>query len=483
MSTILYLSNQIVQAVEAVHKGKTLTIQNVWQREAPADSMINGIVTDEEAFLPFIRSFFHDNRIPAKEVSLVINSSQFSHKVLSFPRLPGSELQKLIVREFAENRTENTLFTYDLLEEGEKNSMRRVLACAVEKAYLLSYVELFKKAGVTLTAIDSQITALVRLFQSSPEIGGKTCLIQVLDGQEVMSLLFVKGVYYYSQKNRLFSQDPIDGLAEELSSIQGKLRQFLSSQQTGESIETIYICGQGQEQLRTELEDVRVYTGDKILTRGKMVRRRSVEFFYPAGILLGSSEGGSIFRQLKREQKKEQKKRKMFLLLAPSLAVILLGLIVTAVLFHTYRTKNAQLDDLHASMEQTEAAGRNTAYEMSMTKVDTMRSEMREAEDFWDKLMSYPVLSTAISEKIVAHAGSDVTATVRSFQRDSGVLSLEAEAKDVRAISTFVASLQEDELFASVEYSGYTYAESTDLYTIHVVCCLAEGAGRQEDGR
>ena len=34
------------------------------------------------------------------------------------------------------------------------------------------------------------------------------------------------------------------------------------------------------------------------------------------------------------------------------------------------------------------------------------------------------------------------------------------------------------DIFESVEYSGYTYADSTESYTIHVVCCLTEGAGR-----
>ena len=112
MATILYLSNQLVQVVEAVEKGRTVKVQNIWQDEAPEGSIINGIITDEEAFLSWVKAFFAKNRIPRKEVTLVINSSQFVHKVLQFPKLKEAELKKMISREFAENRTDETLFTY-----------------------------------------------------------------------------------------------------------------------------------------------------------------------------------------------------------------------------------------------------------------------------------------------------------------------------------------------------------------------------------
>lgn len=104
MEVILYLSNQLVQAVEVKKKGRKIMVRRVWQEEAPGGSIINGIITDEEAFLPFIKSFFSRNKIPSREVSLVIGSSQFNHKVMEFPRLSDRELRKLIEREFAENK-------------------------------------------------------------------------------------------------------------------------------------------------------------------------------------------------------------------------------------------------------------------------------------------------------------------------------------------------------------------------------------------
>ena len=143
MEVILYLSNQLVQAVEVKKKGRKIMGRRVWQEEAPGGSIINGIITDEEAFLPFIKSFFSRNKIPSREVALVIGSSQFNHKVMEFPRLSDRELRKLIEREFAENKKEDILYSYYVLEEKGRKGLQKIMAAAVSKEFLLSSLELF----------------------------------------------------------------------------------------------------------------------------------------------------------------------------------------------------------------------------------------------------------------------------------------------------------------------------------------------------
>ena len=54
MATIVYLSNQMVQAVEMKSNGCVL----VYEELAPEGSIINGIVTDEEVFGDFLKHFF-----------------------------------------------------------------------------------------------------------------------------------------------------------------------------------------------------------------------------------------------------------------------------------------------------------------------------------------------------------------------------------------------------------------------------------------
>ncbi len=476
MAVILYLSNKLVQVIEAKSKGKTVSVQNVWQEEAPEGSIINGLITDEEAFLTWIRDFFARNKIQKKEISLVVNSSQFNHKVLEFPRIKDDEIKKMVPREFAENRTDSTLFTYYMMEGDKSSKKQSVLATAVEKELLLSYINLFKQAGIGISSIDSEINSLVRLFSNSPEIRKKTCLIQVLDGREVISILFVKGKYFYSQKNRLFNQHSTEELAQELESIRGRLFQFVTSQQIKEPIETIYLCGTGQNELKREMPEDQIFSGDKVILQEKAVKKKKIEFLYPVGNLLGRKQSSSFFKQLKQEQKEKKKQREVWNLILPSFLVLVVCLLITAFMGNAYFSGVYELKKMQNSMQESDVA--NASYEMASASVDSMRYKIGVVEEIWAHLMSYPTINSSVEQVLKDCAGEAVAIDIKSFQRDSGVLTLEAEASDVTSVNAFIERLQEQEMFEAVEYSGFTYVNGADNYNIHVVCCMAEGAGR-----
>ncbi|MGN0377673.1 MAG: PilN domain-containing protein [Suilimivivens sp.] len=478
MAVILYLSNRLVQVIEAKGKGKNVSVQNVWQEEAPEGSIINGIITDEEVFLSWLKAFFAKNKLPKKDISLVVNSSQFNQKVLEFPVFKNAEIRKMIPREFSENRTDGTLFTYYVLDGGSAAGRQKLLATAVEKDYLLSYISFFKQAGIGISSIDSEINCLVRLFSNSPEIKKKTCLIQVLDGQEVISMVFVKGIYYYSQKNRLLNHDSFEELPEELESIRGKLFQFLTSQQVKDPIEAIYLCGDKQSELKREMPQDKVFSGEKIIVTEKAAHKKRIEFFYAAGALLGRKQGTSFYGQLKQEQKERKSRREIAGLLLPSGIVLAICLLITAIMGNTYFSGTREFHKMQKIMQENETVNASASYEMASASVETMKYKISVVEEIWAHLMSYPTINSSIEKILFDCAGDAVTVEIKSFQRDSGVLTLEAVAEDVRDINVFIENLQKQEIFEAVEYTGYTYVSGLDYYDIHVVCCMTEGAGR-----
>lgn len=66
-------------------------------------------------FCPLLK-FFSRNKLPRKECTLVVNSTQLNSRVLELPRVSGQELRRMIEREFADSRTEQTVFAYHVLE-------------------------------------------------------------------------------------------------------------------------------------------------------------------------------------------------------------------------------------------------------------------------------------------------------------------------------------------------------------------------------
>lgn len=206
--------------------------------------------------------------------------------------------------------------------------------------------------------------------------------------------------------------------------------------------------------------------------------KKKPDFIYPAGILLQEEKGTSFLEQIKREQKKKKKQYERFMLCLPSLCVLVLVLAAAAGLGGSYYRNLEKLYQIQETMGNEELAEKKASYELSMTKVETMKVRIRDAQEAWEKLMSYPTFDASIWREITGSIGNGITVELKNFNRDSGVIGMNASAADPRQISGFIAALQEKDIFESVEYSGYTYADSTESYTIHVVCCLTEGAGR-----
>lgn len=480
MATIVYLSNRLVQVVEAKAKGKTVAVQNIWQGETPEGSLINGIITDDDAFSAWLKAFFLKNRLPRKDITLVINSTQFNHKVLEFPKIKDSEIRKMVPREFSENRTENTLFTYFTLDESGGTARRlRIFATAVEKGFLVSYMNFFRQAGIEVTAIDSAIGCMVRLFMNSPEIHKKNCLVHMLDGREVVSMLFVRGVYYYSQKSRLFNNDAAEGeTVRELNTITDRIVQFAAAQQIKEPISQVYLCGNGQHSIGLGNENLYQYRGDKVLSVSRSVRKHGAEFIYAAGYLLSQRREGSFYKQIIREQAEVKKRRETMELILPSVGVLAVCLIITIFLGNRYFSGVEELRVHQQNMQDSALVNANASYELATTNAASLTAKSEIARSIWQHLLSYPTINSSVEQILNECAGGSVTLEIKGFQRDSGVLSIEAFSTDVRSINGFISNLQEQEIFEDVQYSGYTYTSGANNYSIHVVCSMAEGAGR-----
>ena len=170
------------------------------------------------------------------------------------------------------------------------------------------------------------------------------------------------------------------------------------------------------------------------------------------------------------------------MLFLPAIAVFTVCLIIALIQGISYLGRNAELSRLQRTMQENSMVDDHTSYELADANIEGMEKKMEEAGILWRQLMSYPTLTSEIRDVLEGCAGNAVTVEIKSFNRDSGVLSMSASAGDVRDINSFVAALQEQETFEAVEYTGYTRVKGQNNYNIHIVCALAQGAGREEAG-
>lgn len=480
MSTIVYLSNQLVQAVE--FRGSTPV--SVCQGMAPEGSIINGVVTDVDVFIDFIKRFFIKNKLPRKECTLVVSSSQITTRMLELPKANYVDLNKMIAREFSDNSTDNMLYVYHVMGSETPGRMQKLLAAAVDKSFVQSYIQLFNQAGIEIIAIEPAIINFAKRIMDENIIKGQNCIVQIHDGLEVVSILFADGCYLFSQRNRVFAGDSEEALAKESESLVRGLLQFAVSQKLEKPVDKLFVCGKNQQNLISAMMASEDFSGqiqiapyrdrtEKI--KVKPTSDNDVEYVYALENEKPDKYLNFIWK-MHEDSEENQKRKETFAMALPAIVVSAVCLVITAFLTFSYFSKRAELTSMQNRIQESDSM--NTSYDLMEANVVRMQKQVKDTELFWKQLLSYPTVNTTLDNMFKECAGRDVTVQMKDFDRDTGVITLNATAKDARKISEFVGRLQELPELETIEYSGYTYTKSQNSYSIHVVCALSEQAGR-----
>lgn len=114
----LHLSNRHIRIVDGTVSGQRVTVQAMYDEEDTRGCILNGIVMDVDAFSDLMRTIWKKYNLPRKDVHLVINSSQFTTKILELPKQSEKLLMQFISREFSDvERIEDPVYSYYLLDD------------------------------------------------------------------------------------------------------------------------------------------------------------------------------------------------------------------------------------------------------------------------------------------------------------------------------------------------------------------------------
>lgn len=482
MATIVYLSNQMVQAVEMKSNGSV----SVYEELAPEGSIINGIVTDEEVFGDFLKHLFAAGRFLKKDCTLVLNSTQITTRVLELPKTGYNDLNNMMRHEFGDSRTENMLIVSLPMSTDHTGRMVKFLASAADKNYIESYVKLFAKVGIEVKCIEPAMINFTRRFMRESSITKKNCVVQIYDGSEVISILFVEGNYLYSQRNRIFADNDAEEFTKEIRAVAQRLRQFATSQKIEKPVERLLICGTNQKKIvetilaKDDLDsdtEVLEYKDSNLKIHKRKSGKDPVGFVYALEQKKPDKKLNYIWK-MHHDSPESRKKRETFQLAFPAILALVICLAVTVFLANSYLMNQHSAQNLQESIRENDAD--SAAYDLTEANVNRLKNQVASAQLLWDQLMSYPTITSDLNTKLQECAGTGVQAEITSFNRDTGVVTIEASATDVKVIHEFVEDLQRISEFRHVEYSGYTFVKAQGNYSIHVVCVLNEGAGRGE---
>lgn len=484
MSTVIYLSNQQIQVVQGTKSAGKMQVQAVYSAEAPEGSIINGIIMDPESFVEFLKDFWHHRRLPAKDVDLVVNSTKFVGKTIEMPSMPEAKVTEFLAREFTDiERNEERIYASILLNMVEKKMYKRYVE-SVGQAFIKDYIDIFGEAGIKLGGIYSGESSIISLAKKTLGKDKKTFLLQIADSMTLTTILWVDGNFYYYNSVRCFHDQGTEEYAGDLARSVSQISQFMKANQVESVLEGVYIAGVEADDIPLYRSIISAQTGVNVTelfdASGTISSGRDIEVQKYLYAISGLCDMGKLANFLKPyyaiEKQKGKKGESAALIVIGGVFVIMLALLLMFVSIRIGKQRALQkLIDYNQSPEVMMESSRHDALS---ARNNFLSSQYAAIEDISQNILTYPSCSKEIAALITRCAIPYAEVEIDSFSADAGEINMTATASNVDEINKFITNLMGEEVFKDINYTGYTYNPSTDLWNIHVTCTMAESAGR-----
>lgn len=473
MQTIVFFSNVGIQVLQGVIKGGHLTIQNFKTIPLEPGVFINGVITKEEALRDTISTAMEEDKDLFKNMNLLIESSLIVTKNIEVPKLSPKELTALVGNEFEDTagNYEELIVDYSTIPGVNGQNM---FCCAVEKKLLKPYVDLFESLKIKINRIDVGLSTIIKYVSGTRDYDGMTFALNLLDGNNLLSLLFENGLYVFSTRSRVMAKRGTEAFASELSIRLSSLIQFNKSEKSEHSLAMSLYAGLDEYELNT-LKNV-VFDPDIKLFILPQTPNIQVNFniedtfdfggyLYPiTGFFTGKSDI-NLMRDYKQSNvvKKESNYKYKALILPIGLAVLFLGVFLTFFILNMQMEKNLNWINEYLNDEQVQAE--YTQAQTLNAQIALIDEEISRMENINKAIMSNPKL---VSEKLYRMrelCNGVIALNTMAYDGITGDINMTAMANNEQEAARYIQRLKDTGYFTQVVYIGYAELEMSQTST------------------
>ena len=449
MKTSVYVSARQIQVIG--YTGNT--VERYVTYPVPEGTVYNGMITDSALLAECLGLMKRDDpELFKNDVSLVVDGSTILTRRLTTPKLSNKQYLQLVRDDFADSAesADDLVCGFRKLDSTEN----AILACAVNKVQVDSYISTFSEAGIKLNAIHTGVGMLLSFVKSKPELQNSTIVLNVIDGPTMLSMLFENGNNIFMSRTRLYGDEKEQVFQSVLENLNG-LIQFTRSQNIGEITESYYLGVDGND-LRL-LDAFNPYTTIRIGTLAVYTGQTDIPpnaQFACLDMLFGDTGLNLIVSraQLDKHIKSKRPKRRWIPLLVV-LAVILAAPTVY-LLVEVNRTETMISNVRDYIISPTVSTKRAELEELSNETsfyIDIVRQI--DEKNGWEA--SLPLASSRVIDLIVHQHGVDVTVMSFDFNESTGTIRVIASFTVIGESADYVDALYASDFIRSIDYKGF----------------------------
>ena len=488
VSVSVYLNNLQVQFVQG-SRGKKGSYQESLILDAPEGSIINGIITDAPSFITFLKETWEFYRFSRTDVHLVVGGNKIHGRSVDVPVLSAAKTKQFLSRELSdmEKEGEEYVLCYNVLSGSPGKKLKKYYVEMADSELIHDYVDIFKEAGITLKSLVSAEGAIISLVDKTVTSSYKTFIMQIMNGNIVTNILWVDGCFNYYNSTRCFNDVGTSAYFEDCARSLSNLNQFMQAHKIEQPVERILIAG-------TEYSDMGFY-GDivsayglnapvSVLNQGlgsnadKNFKAQQV-IFGLSGLYTDGTKESNFLAGMNNKDKESKainpELRKNIMIVGITLAVMAIAFLAV---FMLRMSRQIVYDDLVEYNEDPLVISKTTMFDSFSKRRDTLASRANSIRNVLNTINTYPVLTPEVESVLYRTASGYADITIGSFDAENGLVNVTATAKDVELINQYIYRLQEQDIFNSVEYSGYNYNQD-GTWSINVICTFAQSVGRE----
>lgn len=489
MQTLVYFSNDGIQVLQGTIKGERLNISHFKTLPVETGALINGVITNEEAVKETIAEALKESPHLFKNMKLVIDSSLIATKNVEVPKLKPRELAAVAATEF-----EDTAGNYDALVVDYAHipgpTGNNLFCCGVEKRVLESYVTLFASLKIQIKSIDVGLNTLIQYVSATKDYKGMTVALNILDGKNLVSLLFENGIYIFSNRSRLLSERGTDAFADELLGKLSSLIQFNKSQKSEYTLNMSLYAGLDEY----ELNGLRALNFDPDLNlfiipqtpniKNGFVMDESFDFgrfIYPVAGFFAGTKPINLFNAYKKSNiiKKELPFEYKALILPA--AMILICLIIFGVFFGLKYSAQKSLEASNAYISDSNNQAEYMQAKQLTDEVSGIQAEIANIEAINSAIQSNPNLVAQMMNTLSSQGNGVINLSSLDYDGTTGAIQIVAIANNEKEAARYIERLKGTQLFTQVDYTGYAEVSSgqstTTTSTTTTTASTAKGFG------
>lgn len=487
MSTVIYLANQMIQVLVGKEGKRKISADRYLACDAPEGMVVNGMIVDAEGFAEFLKGYWKQQGLSAKDVILVSNSTKFVGQTIEMPYMNDKRTLQFIKREYADiDRNEKKLYGFTRLKGAPKH-MQRVYAESVSPDLIRDYMEIFETAGIRLSAIYSGESSIIKLASMTLAAQYGTFMLQIAGSMTLSTVLFTNGSYTYYNSMRCFYEQGTEEYAQDIARSVSQIRQFMQANQMEIELEKLILAGIDEADLELYKNiigaagisiDVKVFSAPDSIT-GSAAANVQHCLFAASGLTDNEANSNYVkIIQRRKSAKNVPASRSSGIIIGITAAVMLAGWLASAL--YAAERKNALqevLDYNNSPLTQMQISG----YDELTERNSFLVSQYASIAGINENLDTYPWMTSEVIQ-IIEQCGAsyDMSVSITSCNADTGTTNMVVTTKgaDVRKINAFVHELSEQPAFYEVTYTGYSY-QNDGTYSVNVTCTMAEAAGRE----